>query len=162
MDGHPVDKQLELLVQHFQRRTPPPFEALVEVQHQDGTVDLKPVSQEIGPGWTKVRVAMVGPFTVKVVPGARAVVEFLDGDLSRPVVTRYLEAAYTEVTLNATTKVKIGGPTVEIGDTGAIVKLGGGNQPVVRAGDNISGPSNAAGAVAGVVAVGGPPGKVLA
>lgn len=67
-----------------------PYECEVVAQNQDGTVDLKPVSAILGTGLSRVPVALMGLFRVKVRPGARCIVDFLDGDMNKPIVRQYL------------------------------------------------------------------------
>lgn len=116
------------------------YECEVVTQNADGTVDLQPTSPTAGPGWQGVEVALQGPFAVKVATGARCVLEFLDGDLTKPVVRNFLPGTtFTEMTTRGTSKVTINGPAIAIGDNLANITLAGSSKAVVRVGDSPTG-----------------------
>lgn len=104
------------------------YEGEVAVQG-DGTVDVSLDEKlGLGKGLQGVPVALIGPFTVKVAPGARALIEFVNGDPTRPIVRQYLEATFTEVVVDAT--------TIKIGPTQAtLVALGKALKPAAAHGD---------------------------
>jgi len=134
MSDHPFDRQLEALVRHLQLRTLPPFEA--EVLAQDGALlDLRLVlaeelraQWELDRGFQGVPLALQGCWAVRLAPGARVVLEFLDGDRRKPVVRSVISGTLVEATIDATTKIAIG-PTV------ALVGLGKALKAVASAGD---------------------------
>lgn len=157
--GHPLDEQLRELVQHHQIRTIPPLRCEVLSQAGD-KLELRLVLREdlrklwgLDAGFQGVPLAPAAGWALTLSPGALVRLEFLGGDVGDPL------AAYLSGTVLAASLVAA---QVDVGGGGSTVKLAGGTQPVVKAGDSISGPSNGAGAVSGVVAVAGPPGKVLA
>lgn len=128
MQGHPLDQQLKALVRHMQ-----PvgmlalYEAEVVVQNADGTVDVRPTADALGVGLSSVPVALQGAANVRVQPGARCVLAFLDGRPDRPVVLFYLSATFVEAELDA--------QTIKIGPTATSVRLGKGLKPVAAQGD---------------------------
>jgi hypothetical protein len=119
-----------------------PYGARVEAQNADGTLDVVPDSPRI-PAMTRVRVIYGVPgCSAKFRRGARVVVEFLDGDQTRPIVRGWESAAVEEVTFDADT-----------------VRLADGDRPLVREGDPIVAiltPGNATTIVTGKVASGLP------
>lgn len=157
-DGHPYDEGMRDLVQHFQIFTMPAYEAQVVSQGSDGKLDLKPADPSVGPGWQKVRMALVGTSSVKLPPGAIVVVEFLDNNRSKPYVRTILEGSITEISSTATSKIEqtaqtltlkgngtasLDGPSVAVGGTATDVRLGKGTNFVAAQGDAV-----AAGAIA--------------
>lgn len=135
-EGNAFDDALGDLVRHHQERTLPLYGAEVVVQHSDGSLDLKPTHDEVGPGWQRVPLYLVGTATVKVQPGARCVVEFLDNDPQQPFVRSFLSGTFLEQSTSATT-LKLGGTTIEIGKDATAVKLGNGAKPVASQGDTV-------------------------
>lgn len=162
MAGHPLDEELQRIVRDAQLRTIPPLEA--EVLIQDGqTLQLRLlVSDELRALWNipsglqGVPLALQGCWQVQIAPGARVVLEFLDGDARKPVVRTVISGTFLSVELAAL--------DVRLGDNSSTVKLAGGSQPVIRAGDSPLGLLSAApgSAVTGAYGAAGPPGKVLA
>lgn len=143
MAGHSFDEVLAALVRHMQHKTAPLVEATVTSQAADGSLELEvPEALGLGPGLQAVPLALApGVSAVKVAPGARCLLEFIDdgpGFPPRPVVRQFLAATYIEVTLAATSKVAVQAPAVDVGNAGAAVKLAGGSRPVVRAGDTVA------------------------
>lgn len=76
--------------------------AKVVSQNGDGTVEVIPDSPRL-PSVSKVPIRLGIPgVTVKVAPGARCVLEFLEGDPTRPVVTLWGTTSVLEMDLSAT------------------------------------------------------------
>lgn len=150
---HPFDEDLRDLVRHHQAHTLPVYDAQVVTQNSDGTLDLKPTSSAVGPGWQRVPL-YTAPFTFRVSPGARCAVEFFDNDRTRPFVRSFAAGTFLEVEI-AGQKVAVKAPNVDVGNAGAAVTLAGGTKPVVRVGDSPTGQSTppGGGAVTGVLAV---------
>jgi len=162
MSRHPMDEGIGLLVRKLQLRTIPPLDA--EVVLQDGqTVDLKLLVDkklrklwELDQGLQGVPLALQGCWQVQLAPGARVVLEFLDGDVGKPIVRTLLSGTILSADLGAL--------DVRVGGGGSTVKLAGGSQPVIRAGDANAGLLSAApgSPVTGVYGSPPPAGKVLA
>ena len=124
MSDHPFDQQLQALVRHLQIRTLPPFEAEVLGQAGD-KLELRLVLDEklralweLDRGLQGVPLALQGCWAVQLQPGARVVLEFLDGDRKKPVVRSVIRGTFTEVSIDAT--------SVKVGPTAADVLLGPG------------------------------------
>ena len=109
---------------------------------------------------------------VNVAMGAIALLEFIDlgNGRSSPVVRHFVSHQAIEVTLQASASVKIQAPAVDVGNTGAAVKLAGGTRPVLR-GAAVAPPAPGDTAGVGLANGGGPvtgtfvtttPGTVLA
>lgn len=135
MNGHPLDEQLRELVRHLQRRYLVPMEAEVLAQAADGSLELRLLADpkrleelELIRGMQGVPLALQGCWAVKLAPQARVVVEWLDGDPQKPVVRSILSGTFLEVSVDATTQIKIGA-------TAATVALGKALKPVASAGD---------------------------
>lgn len=139
---HPLDEQLTALVQRLQLRTTPPLEA--EVLSQTGReLELRLLADdatlqrwELKPGVQGVPLALQGCWAVQLAPGARVVLEWLDGDPRKPLVRTIVSGTIVSATLAA--------QTVDLGGSGATVVLAGGAQPVIRAGDTPAGLTSAA------------------
>jgi hypothetical protein len=141
--GHPLDQQLAALVRHMQPVDGLAcFECEVVTQNADGTVDVRPASDVLGVGLSSVPVALIGPFSVKVMPGAKCLVAFRDGQQDKPVVFSYVSATYTEVTLDA--------QQIKIGPSASSIKLGKGLKPVAATGDSTDLAANGKPSIIGV------------
>lgn len=157
--AHALDSTLGGLIRALQIRTLPPFEA--EVLSQEGqelTLRLL-LAEDMRALWELDRgltapMALQGGWTCTLAPGARVVVEFLDGDRRKPVVRSILSGTLVSVTLAS--------QTVELGQAGGTVKLAGGSKPVARVGDVPTGLSNGAGPVTGTLGITPPVSGVLA
>lgn len=83
------------------------YPSRVAAQHADGSLDLVPDSSRV-PACTKVPIRYGVPgVTAKVAVGSRALLEFAEGDPSKPVATLWESASVTEVTIRGT-KVRLG------------------------------------------------------
>lgn len=83
------------------------YPAKVAMQHADGTLDLVPDSDRV-PACTKVPIRYGVPgVSAKVAVGARALLEFAEGDPSKPIATVWESASVTELTVRGT-KVRLG------------------------------------------------------
>lgn len=140
---HPLDEQLQTLIRHM---LPVDhlsvYEAEVVSQNADGTVDVRPTSEALGVGLSSVPVALIGPFKVMVQPGARCLIVFMDGRQDKPIVLRYIDATFSEVTLDA--------QTIKIGPTANSVLLGKGLKPVAAQGDSTDQAANGKPSIIGV------------
>lgn len=142
MSDHPFDRQFEALVRHLQLKTLPPFEA--EVLAQDGALlDLRLVLAEeqrvlweLDRGFQGVPLALQGCWAVQLAPGARVVLEFLDGDRRKPVVRSVISGQIQQADLQAGS-VKVDGTTIAIGPGSTTVALGKGLSPVAALGDPV-------------------------
>lgn len=130
--GHPLDEQLRELVQHHQLRTIPPLRCEVLSQAGDKLV-LRLVLREdlrklwgLDAGFQGVPLAPAAGWALTLAPGALVRLEFLGGDVGDPL------AAYLSGTVLAASLVAA---QVDVGGGGSTVKLAGGTQPVIRAGD---------------------------
>lgn len=147
-DDLPLDEDWEDLVQRYQLRTLPSYAARVVTVNGDGTLDLEPVRQkvrdEVGPGWKKVPLYLVGAATVKVQPGALCLVEFEDNDRSAPFVRSFKSGTFSEISETATSKIESKAPTMNLGENNAAMTLAGSSKPVLRVGDPVAGLTSAA------------------
>lgn len=97
-----------------------PYTARVVSQNADGTLELVPYSSKLPP-LTRVPIRYGVPgVTANVAAGARVLVEFEEGQASRPVATVWDTASVTELVVSA-----------------ALVKLAGGERQVAYEGDPI-------------------------
>lgn len=92
------------------------YECAVEAQNADGSVDLLPDSDEIrGTGLQSVPIYHGLPgVTVRVVPGARVLLQFVGGDPSKPYASLWRSGDIEEISFN------------------------GGQSPVARQGDPVA------------------------
>jgi len=98
---HPFDEAMKNLIEHFAPASLPAYEAKVTTQNADGTLDLEPANPEVGPGWKNVEIALQGLWSVKVQPGARCILEFLDNDRTKPIVRQFIKATFTEAVMDS-------------------------------------------------------------
>lgn len=131
MSDHPFDQQLQALVRHLQIRTLPPFEAEVLAQAGD-KLELRLVLDEklrtlweLDRGLQGVPLVLQGCWAVQLAPGARVVLEYLDGDRKKPVVRSVISGTLLEATIDAS--------SVKVGPTAGDVRLGPGAAGVFRA-----------------------------
>ena len=130
----PADDQLKALVRAFQLRTPPPFEA--EVLSQTGQeLELRLLMSdevkdlwELDRGLQGVPLALQGGWSVTLAPGARVVVEWLDGDRQKPVVRTVLDGFFQAASFD--------GKLITVGTNATSISLGKGLKPVVSTGDS--------------------------
>lgn len=136
-EEHPFDEALRAAVQHHQIRTLPIYEGRVVTANADGTLDVEPVRarEEVGPGWQKVPLYLVGTATVKVQPGALCLVEFRDNRRDLPFVRSFLSGTFSEISETASSKIDSKAPTMNLGENMAAMVLAGSAKPVVRIGD---------------------------
>lgn len=160
--AHPFDAQLQELVQHFQLRTPPPLDAEVVSQGGDGSVVVRlSISDEQAKIWgvpnglQEVPLAPLAGMQLKLAPGGRVRVDYLDADARKPIAS-YLSGTILEASLSATAKVALSAAAVDLADA---------LKPVVRVGDvlapGLSTPAGG-GAVTGTIALAPPVSKVKA
>lgn len=123
------------------------FPARVLADHGDMTLDLEPDDPKL-PKLVKVplRPGLPG-IKVEVLPGARVLVAFEGGDLTRPAAHLWEIGSLKALTIEATVEVTVKAP---------LVKLADGGLPVARVGDAV-----VAGGMAGTITGPGNP-KVLA
>jgi hypothetical protein len=78
------------------------YECTVEAQNADGSVDLLPDNEEIrGTGLQAVPVYHGLPgVTVRVTPGARVLLQFVNGDPSRPYASLWRSGDIEEISFN--------------------------------------------------------------
>jgi hypothetical protein len=139
--SHPLDEIFRERVQHWQIRTVPPLRAEVVSQAGD-KLELRILLREdlkelwgLDAGMAGVPLAPAAGWALTLAPGAQVRVEFLGGDLGDPLAT-YVSGQILAASLVAS--------QVDLGGGGAVVKLAGGSQPVIRTGDVTSGLVSAA------------------
>lgn len=105
------------------------YPARVVSQGDDGTLDIKPDALKLGAGLAMVPVRHGLPgVTVRVRPGARVLLGFEGGDITRPFAALWEAGGLESLTITATTKIIAKAPQVFLGDeTDA--------RPIARAGD---------------------------
>lgn len=105
------------------------------VQSSTGsTIDCSPVDTTSGlPSFSNlpVRPSVLGETVAGIQPGQLCLVQFVNADPSRPVVTR-LDAISETLTIDASDSMSIGSPET------TTVQLAGGDAPVARIGDMIT------------------------
>lgn len=89
------------------------YECEVVAQGADGMLDLKPTDLRLGEGLKAPIMVPAGQRSVKVLPGAKVLVCFANGDPEKPRALWWQEDAstFTSVEHTATTEVKITGGT---------------------------------------------------
>jgi hypothetical protein len=93
-------------------------------QNSDGTLELKPDDSRL-PGLSKVPIRYGIPgVTVKVASGARVLVGFEGGDPGSPVATLWELGSVTEMTIDASTDIKVNGGTQAVARQGDSVHAG--------------------------------------
>lgn len=102
MLGTFVDRRLARVDYHA------PYVARVLSQNADDSLELRVFDARI-PSMSKVPIrTLAGVTSLRVAAGTDCVIEFLDGKPSRPVVTGFVQAACTSITLDASSLIKIG------------------------------------------------------
>ena len=97
------------------------YPCAVATQNADGTLELKPDDQRLGPGFSSVplRLGLPGT-TVKLSTPTRCLVGWYGGDPSKPFAALFEGSTVTEIDFSATT-----------------IKLNGGSNGVARNGDAV-------------------------
>lgn len=115
-------------------------------QADDGTVDLRPDDTSM-PSLTGVQIRGLPGVSVKVKPGARALLQFEGGRPTKPICTLFETGSLDSITVTAATKVVVISPSIELGE--------GASRGVVREGDYgvFTGISPTAGTVTGTFQV---------
>lgn len=99
-------------------------------QNADGTLELKPNTDKMGAGLSRVPLRLGLPgVTVKVKNQARVLLGFEAGDPQRPVATLWEADGLDEITVTAQTKAVVNSPNVWLGEED------GDARPVARLGD---------------------------
>jgi hypothetical protein len=112
------------------------YPAKLVSQNDDGTLELKPDDSRL-PGLSKVPIRYGIPgVTVKVASGARVLVGFEGGDPAAPVATLWESGSVTELTIDATSDIKVNGGSAAVAREGDSVHAGfltgkAGTTPVV-------------------------------
>jgi hypothetical protein len=105
-------------------------------QNSDRTLELKPDDNRL-PGLSKVPIRFGIPgVTVKVASGARVLLGFEGGDPGAPVATLWESGSVTELTIDATSDIKVNGGSAAVAREGDSVHAGfltgkAGTTPVV-------------------------------
>lgn len=119
-------------------------------QNADGTLELKPDTDKMGPGLSRVPIRLGLPgVAVKVKAQARVLLGFEGGDPQRPVATLWEADGLDEITVTAQTKAVVNCPNVVLGAEDGTEKR------VAREGDLVEVVITPALPITGVV-VGGP------
>lgn len=103
-------------------------------QGDDGTLDIKPDAAKLGAGLAMVPVRHGLPgVTVRVRPGARVLLGFEGGDITRPFAALWEAGGLESLTITASTKILLKAPSVIAAETegnarpasyqGALVKV---------------------------------------
>jgi len=105
------------------------YPARVVSQGDDGTVDVKPDAAKLGAGLAMVPIRHGLPgVTVRVKAGARVLLGFEGGDITRPFAALWEAGGLESLTIEASGKVIVKAPVVCLGDEE-------GAQPLARVGD---------------------------
>ncbi len=100
------------------------YPAKLVSQNDDGTLELKPDDSRL-PGLSKVPIRYGIPgVTVKVASGARVLLGFEGGDPQQPVATLWEKGSVTEMTVDASTDIKVNGGTKAVAREGDSVHAG--------------------------------------
>ncbi len=100
------------------------YPAKLVSQNEDGTLELKPDDSRL-PGVSKVPIRYGIPgVTVKVASGARVLLGFEGGDPQQPVATLWEKGSVTEMTIDASTDIKVNGGSKAVARQGDSVHAG--------------------------------------
>ncbi len=106
------------------------YPARVVSQQDDGTLDVKPDDTRWGPGLSRVPVRHGLPgVSVRVRQGARILVGFEGGDITRPFASLWEPGSLDTLTVEASVKLLLKAPSV------VAAEVEGDARPVARVGD---------------------------
>lgn len=108
----------------------PPYTARIVAQAGDGTLEVQPDDERL-PSLTGVPLRTFVPgVELRVKPGGHVLIQFENGDPSRPVATVFDGGAVEELKITATKKIIIDAPECDL--------VSAGGQDIARLGDMVA------------------------